>query len=165
MKKEKEKWKPKSINYKTYLIKIVFFVFFNFRKHCINCRCGKIEHDVIEEVDPGFYFVGRIFDLPLRSKREELQFCYGINSSSSDDDDGENTDKEKRRTKTSNKNVNNKKNVKFDWIPPNVSTNLVIWFFFIKKLAKISKHYILRSVLNYNFIQIRVESFQVRIVR
>ena len=76
---------------------------------------------MIEEVDPGFYFVGRIFDLPLRSKREELQFCYGINSS--DEDEGENTDKEQRR-KTPNKNVN-KKNVKFDWIPPNVSTNLV----------------------------------------
>jgi hypothetical protein len=127
-KKEKKNGSPK--------VNIFNNFFFNFRKHCINCRCGKIEHDVIEEVDPGFYFVGRIFDLPLRSKREELQFCYGINSSS-DDDDGENTDKEKRRTKTSNKNVN-KKNVKFDWIPPNVSTNLVIWFFYIQTLANIT---------------------------
>ena len=33
-----------------------------FRKVCMNCRCGKAEHNVIEVSDPGFYFIGRLFD-------------------------------------------------------------------------------------------------------
>jgi len=61
----------------------------------------------MEDVDPGFYFVGRIFDLPLRSKKEELQFCYGVVDSSDEDED----------TK--------KKSTKFDWIPPNVTNKMV----------------------------------------
>ena len=32
------------------------------RKVCINCRCGKAEHNVREEEDYGFSFVGKIFD-------------------------------------------------------------------------------------------------------
>jgi hypothetical protein len=71
----------------------------------------------------------------LRSKQEELQFCYGVNSSDDDDDDENtakkdriaNTDKKDRLDKPSAK-KSTKKNVKFDWIPPNVSTNLVIFF-------------------------------------
>ncbi|CAB4057989.1 Prickle-like protein 1,Prickle-like protein 2,Protein prickle,Prickle planar cell polarity protein 3-B,Prickle planar cell polarity protein 3-A,Prickle-like protein 1-A,Testin,Protein espinas,Prickle planar cell polarity protein 3,Prickle-like protein 1-B [Lepeophtheirus salmonis] len=48
------------------------------RKVCSNCRCGKAEHDVRDsEIDPGCYFVGKIFDRPLRSLKEELEFCYG----------------------------------------------------------------------------------------
>jgi hypothetical protein len=27
--------------------------------------------------DGGFYFVGRLFDRPMRSRKEELEFCYG----------------------------------------------------------------------------------------
>jgi len=47
------------------------------RKVCMNCRCGKAEHNVIEVSDPGFYFIGRLFDRPLRTKAEELVFMYG----------------------------------------------------------------------------------------
>jgi hypothetical protein len=32
------------------------------RKVCLNCRCGKAEHNVVEEEDPGFFFVGKLFD-------------------------------------------------------------------------------------------------------
>ena len=32
------------------------------RKVCLNCRCGKAEHMVVEEEDPGFFFVGKLFD-------------------------------------------------------------------------------------------------------
>ena len=72
----------------------------------------------------GFYFVGRIFDLPLRSKGEELQFCYGTNSSEDENEENGHNDKQKTSNKIKNR-VSNKKNVKFDWIPPNVSDTLV----------------------------------------
>ena len=75
----------------------------------------------------GFYFVGRIFDLPLRSKREELQFCYGTNSSDDENEEirnGGGNDKQQNSHKIKNR-VSNKKKVKFDWIPPNVSDTLV----------------------------------------
>ena len=123
------------------LIHFVHLCFFVIRKHCCNCHCGKIEHDVIEDVDPGFYFVGRIFDLPLRSKKEELTFCYGSNSSSDEDEEGGSRQMVDRKRSNNNNNdtirgitktsstpgvkKSNKKNVKFDWIPPNVSENLV----------------------------------------
>ena len=32
------------------------------KKVCQNCRCGKIEHGVLEQQDHGQYFVGKIFD-------------------------------------------------------------------------------------------------------
>jgi len=32
------------------------------RKVCMNCRCGKAEHNVTEELDYGFSYVGKIFD-------------------------------------------------------------------------------------------------------
>ena len=32
------------------------------KKVCQNCRCGKIEHGVLEQEDHGQYFVGKIFD-------------------------------------------------------------------------------------------------------
>ena len=82
------------------------------RKHCSNCRCGKADHNVYldqNSTDVGFYFVGKIFDRPLRSRQEVLKFCYG--NSLDDDDDGID------ETAAS-------KPVKFDWIPHNVSDNL-----------------------------------------
>ena len=54
----------------------ILCIFFT-RKVCINCRCGKAEHNVVEESDPGFYFVGKIFDRPLRTIAEECTFIYG----------------------------------------------------------------------------------------
>ena len=32
---------------------------------------------MVEESDPGFYFVGKIFDRPLRTIAEECTFIYG----------------------------------------------------------------------------------------
>ena len=32
------------------------------KKVCQNCRCGKIEHGVLDREDPGQFFVGKIFD-------------------------------------------------------------------------------------------------------
>ena len=32
------------------------------KKVCMNCRCGKIEHGVLDQTDHGKYFVGKIFD-------------------------------------------------------------------------------------------------------
>ena len=32
------------------------------KKVCQNCRCGKIEHGVMDREDPGQFFVGKIFD-------------------------------------------------------------------------------------------------------
>ena len=61
----------------------------------------------------------------MRSKKEELEFCYGVNSS--DDEGGEEKVEKGRNTKspTTTTKVSNKKKVQFDWIPPNVSANLV----------------------------------------
>ena len=28
----------------------------------MNCRCGKAEHNVIDQSDPGFFIVGKLFD-------------------------------------------------------------------------------------------------------
>ena len=62
----------------------------------------------------------------MRSKKEELEFCYGVNSS---DDEGGEEKVEKaekgRNGKSPTTKVSNKKRVQFDWIPPNVSANLV----------------------------------------
>ena len=61
----------------------------------------------------------------MRSKKEELEFCYGVNSS--DDEGGEEKVEKGRNAKspTTTTKVSNKKKVQFDWIPPNVSANLV----------------------------------------
>jgi len=47
------------------------------RKVCMNCRCGKAEHAVVEDSDHGDHFVGKIFDRPLRSREEERKFIFG----------------------------------------------------------------------------------------
>jgi hypothetical protein len=41
---------------------LIFTPNFLCRKVCQNCRCGKAEHNVVEEEDPGFFFVGKLFD-------------------------------------------------------------------------------------------------------
>jgi hypothetical protein len=50
------------------------------RKVCLNCRCGKAEHNVVEEEDPGFFFVGKLFDryikIYIKRKRERAKRKY-----------------------------------------------------------------------------------------
>ena len=108
--------------------------------HCFqSCNIVSIQNLIETKLLAGFYFVGRIFDLPLRSKREELQFCYGTNSSDDENEEirnGGGNDKQENSNKIKNR-VSNKKKVKFDWIPPNVSDTLVrkirVWFVLFKK--------------------------------
>ena len=99
-----------------------------FRKHCTNCRCGKADHNVLGDegggggaADGGFYFVGRLFDRPMRSRKEELQFCYGnaLEEDISYGPIGILTHSNGRSKQTPNG-----KKVKFDWIPQNVSDRL-----------------------------------------
>jgi len=74
------------------------------RKVCMNCRCGKAEHNVTEELDYGFSYVGKIFDRPLRTKAEECKFIYGeVFEDYDDDGDTE---------------------VVLDWAPPGVPSSL-----------------------------------------
>ena len=97
------------------------------RKVCLNCRCGKAEHNVVDDHDPGFYFVGKIFDRPLRSRQEEMEFCYGDveeDSFGSGSSNGSG-DESARRNGAAAKNKGQRKTVRFDWIPPNVSKTLV----------------------------------------
>ena len=81
---------------------------------------------MVDDHDPGFYFVGKIFDRPLRSRKEEMEFCYG----DVEEEEGENVGA-KKNGKTAAKNNKNsssrgqQKTVKFDWLPPNVSKTLV----------------------------------------
>jgi hypothetical protein len=50
------------------------------RKVCLNCRCGKAEHNVVEEEDPGFFFVGKLFDryikIQERKREKEIFMKY-----------------------------------------------------------------------------------------
>ena len=91
---------------------------------CLNCRCGKAEHNVVDDHDPGFYFVGKIFDRPLRSRQEEMEFCYGDVEAEDDSSNGSN-ESSRRRSGDAKNNRGQRKTVKFDWIPPNVSKTLV----------------------------------------
>jgi len=98
-----------------------------FRKHCTNCRCSKADHNVVSDevngADGGFYFVGRLLDRPLRTRTEELEFCYG---SELEEDNGPYipngilSSAKDPRVKASSTG----KKVKFDWIPQNVSDTL-----------------------------------------
>jgi hypothetical protein len=102
--------------------------FIRYRKVCQNCRCGKAEHQVFEAEDPGFYFVGKLFDRPLRTKEEELEFCFGGESStSSSTSDDEMTSSTRSKNKHRVRKTNNQKNniVRVDWAPPNTSKTLV----------------------------------------
>lgn len=64
----------------------------------------------MDHQDPGFYFVGKIFDRPLRSYEEELEFCYGT---------------EEGNVHGQNQMPGKQRKVKFDWVPPNISKTLV----------------------------------------
>ena len=120
------------LNSKTssYIIIDTLFQWYTFRKHCTNCRCGKADHNVIGDetgaADGGFYIIGRLFDRPMRTKKEELEFCYG--NALEDEDDllsrshGILRDPEDSRNGT--KKTPTAKKVKFDWIPENVSDRL-----------------------------------------
>ena len=52
------------------------------KKVCQNCRCGKIEHGVLDQTDHGRYWVGKIFDRWNYSKSEDRAssesevFCF-----------------------------------------------------------------------------------------
>jgi len=80
------------------------------KKVCQNCRCGKIEHGVLEQEDHGDYFVGKIFDRPLRTLEEEHSFIYGDVVEDIIDVHEKNTP------------------VTLDWAPPGVSSRVVTKF-------------------------------------
>ena len=102
------------------------FVFI-YRKHCTNCRCSKADHNVVSDevngADGGFYFVGRLLDRPLRTRTEELEFCYG---SELEEENGPYIPNGilSRAKDPSVKASSTGKKVKFDWIPQNVSDTL-----------------------------------------
>ncbi len=105
---------------------------------CQNCRCGKAEHNVRDLEDPGFYFVGKIFDRPLRTRQEEMEFCYGDLSSSDEGGGGHHSDdssdtlgssgrggRSKRAGGLKKGSGGQRKTVRFEWVPPNISISLV----------------------------------------
>ena len=81
---------------------------------------------MVDDHDPGFYFVGKIFDRPLRSRQEEMEFCYG--DVEAGDSNGEESSRRKSGAGNAKNNKGQRKTVKFDWIPPNVSKTLVSEF-------------------------------------
>lgn len=94
------------------------------RKVCLNCRCGKAEHNVVDDHDPGFYFVGKIFDRPLRSRQEEMEFCYGDVEEDSVGSNSGIIDGSSKKNGAAAKNKGQGKTVRFDWVPPDVSKAL-----------------------------------------
>lgn len=51
---------------------------FPYRKLCMNCRCGIYDHEVEEDdEDIGRIVIGKLFDRPPRTKKEELEYCHG----------------------------------------------------------------------------------------
>lgn len=44
----------------------------------MNCRCGIYDHEVEEDdEDIGKIVIGKLFDRPPRTKKEELEYCHG----------------------------------------------------------------------------------------
>ncbi|XP_042234416.1 uncharacterized protein LOC121874352 isoform X3 [Homarus americanus] len=77
------------------------------RKICMNCRCGKDDHEVEDDdEDIGRIVIGKLFDRPPRTKKEELEYCHGNNLDVVNEETGK-TEK-----------------IKFDWVPPNIEKNL-----------------------------------------
>ncbi|KAL7642921.1 UNVERIFIED_CONTAM: hypothetical protein RMT77_006210 [Armadillidium vulgare] len=73
------------------------------RKICLNCRCGKDDHEVEDdEEDIGKIVIGKLFERPIRTKEEEESYSYGTDLEMVNDFTGE------------------KEKVKFDWVPPGV---------------------------------------------
>ena len=80
-------------------------------------------------VDSGFFFVGKIFDRPLRSKREVMEFVYS-NSLHDDEDDSDGEEActsfiDKAAAAATAPSHAGGKRVRFDWIPQNVPETLV----------------------------------------
>jgi len=80
------------------------------RKVCSNCRCGKGEHNVKEQLDHGVSFVGKIFDRPLRTRAEEHKFIYGDMVEPGQD--------------SCKPAAHPQKEVILDWVPPGLSNTL-----------------------------------------
>ncbi|KAK7067810.1 hypothetical protein SK128_027977, partial [Halocaridina rubra] len=78
------------------------------RKICMNCRCGKDDHEVDDDdnEDFGHIVIGRLFDRPARTEKEELEYCYGNSLDIVNEETGQ------------------AENVKFDWVPPNTEKSL-----------------------------------------
>ncbi|ROT74701.1 putative testin isoform X1 [Penaeus vannamei] len=77
------------------------------RKLCMNCRCGIYDHEVEEDdEDIGKIVIGKLFDRPPRTKKEEMEYCHGNNLEMINEETGK------------------AENVKFDWVPPNVEKSL-----------------------------------------
>lgn len=122
-----------------FLYLIIHTCYYAYRKVCTNCRCGKAEHNVQDLHDPGFYFVGKILDRPLRSKEEEMEFCFGDQSS---DEESRTNDQGKK------KGVKAGRMVKFDWIPPNISKALVKHCRFLFPICKPYDFYFVNVTFN-----------------
>ncbi|KAK8748394.1 hypothetical protein OTU49_016121 [Cherax quadricarinatus] len=77
------------------------------RKICMNCRCGKDDHEVEDDdEDIGRIVIGKLFDRPPRTRKEELEYCHGNHLDIVNEETGK-TEK-----------------LKFDWVPPNVEKSL-----------------------------------------
>ena len=49
-----------------------------FRKICLNCRCGKDDHEIPkDEEDIGRIVIGKLFNRPIRTLEEEESYSYG----------------------------------------------------------------------------------------
>lgn len=73
----------------------------------MNCRCGKDDHEVEDDdEDIGQIVIGKLFDRPARTEKEELEYCYG------------------NSLEIVNEETGKAENVKFDWVPPNVEKTL-----------------------------------------
>ncbi|XP_068207816.1 uncharacterized protein [Palaemon carinicauda] len=73
----------------------------------MNCRCGKDDHEVEDDdEDIGQIVIGKLFDRPARTEKEELEYCHG------------------NSLEIVNEETGKAENVKFDWVPPNVEKTL-----------------------------------------
>ena len=76
--------------------------------------------------DTGFYFVGKLLERPLRTRMEELEFCYGNYQLSEDEDDYDNVTHTLDPSDSSSiiakaKIPKKNKKVRFEWLPQDVS--------------------------------------------
>ncbi|KAG0728711.1 Testin [Chionoecetes opilio] len=73
----------------------------------MNCRCGKDDHDVQDDdEDIGKVVIGKLFERPPRTQKEELEFSYG------------------NHLEMVNEETGKAEKLKFDWVPPNTGRNL-----------------------------------------
>lgn len=77
------------------------------RKICQNCRCSKDDHEVEDDdEDIGQFVIGKLFNRPPRTKKDEMEFVHG-------------TDLE-----MINENTGKAEKIKFDWLPPGVEKSM-----------------------------------------